>query len=181
MRVGIFCSANNQIDAVYFEKTAELGRWLAQNGHEVVFGGCNLGLMECVARAAVEAGGRTVGVVPGIIEEHGRTSAFVSELVMCKDLNERKALMLGRSDVFVALPGGVGTLDEVFTVVASYSIGYHRKRVVLYNVNGFWNSLIALLKDMDGKGVIRGDWRAYIGVADNLEELQQQMMISTNQ
>jgi len=181
MRVGIFCSANNQIDAVYFEKTAELGRWLAQNGHEVVFGGCNLGLMECVARAAVEAGGHTVGVVPGIIEEHGRTSAFVSELVMCQDLNERKALMLGRSDVFVALPGGVGTLDEVFTVIASYTIGYHRKRVVLYNVNGFWNSLIALLKDMDGKGVIRGDWRTYIGVADNLEELQQQMMISTNQ
>lgn len=173
MRVGIFCSANNTIDEVYFEKAAELGVWLAQNGHEVVSGGCNLGLMECVARAAQTVGGRTIGVVPDIIERHGKVSPHTTEVLRCKNLNERKAIMLEESDVFIALPGGVGTLDEVFTVVASYTIGYHEKHVILYNINGFWDTLIHLLDDMNEKGMIRGDWRTYVGVANHLDELKQ--------
>lgn len=175
MRVGVFCSANNSIDAAFFEKAEELGRWLAAGSHDVVFGGTDLGLMECIAKAAVEAGGRTVGVVPDIVESHGHASKYVTEMVRCRDLNERKALMVERSDVFVALPGGVGTLDEVFTVAAAHTIGYHRKRVILYNINGFWDSAIRLLDDLNEGGMIRGDWRSYIGVADCLEDLERQL------
>lgn len=171
MNIGIFCSANNSIEPVYFEKTAELGRWMGENGHTLVFGGCNMGLMECVAKAVHQAGGHTIGVVPRIIEEGGRTSRFVDEQVNCENLSDRKELLLQHSDVVVALPGGIGTLDEVFTVAASHTIGYHQKPILLYNINGFWDSLIALLNDLSERGMVRGRWRDYILTASTLEEL----------
>ena len=137
----------------------------------VVFGGVNQGLMECLAKAVKEADGETIGVVPSIVEETGRTSQYNDRVLTCNNLSERKQLMLDESDVFIALPGGVGTLDEVFTVAASYTIGYHHKRVILYNINGFWNSTIAMLDDLQQQGMVRGLWRDYICVADNLDEI----------
>ena len=79
--------------------------------------------------------------------------------------------MMDQSDVFIALPGGLGTIDEVFTVAASATIGYHQKPVILYNMKGFWNQLIALLNDLQQKGMIRGEWQQYIKTADSLEEI----------
>jgi hypothetical protein len=173
MKIGVFCSANNQIDAAYFQLTEELGRWAARNGHVIVFGGVNQGLMECVAKAVKEAGGETIGVVPSIVEETGRTSQYNDRVLTCSNLNERKQLMLDESDVFIALPGGVGTLDEVFTVAASYTIGYHHKRVILYNMKGFWDSTIAMLDDLQQRGMVRGQWRDYICVANSLDDIGQ--------
>lgn len=173
MRICIFCSANHQIDPDFFLMTEELGRWAAKKGHVIVFGGVNQGLMECVARATKQAGGHTVGVVPRIVEQTGRVSQFVDESQFCDNLNERKQLMEEQSDVFVALPGGIGTLDEIFTIAAAATIGYHTKRVILFNMKGFWNSLIAMLDDLHTKGVTRKQWRNYITVANSLEELQQ--------
>jgi len=171
MKICIFCSANQQIDPEFFAMTEELGAWVAKNGHSIVYGGVNQGLMECVAKAAKESGGRTIGVVPMLVEKTGRTSDYVDVEIPCDNLTDRKQLMMDQSDVFIALPGGLGTLDEVFTVVASATIGYHRKRVVLYNMKGFWNSLIALLDDLQVKGMIRGDWREYIKTADSIEDI----------
>ena len=172
MKIGVFCSANNQIDAAFFQLTEELGRWAAANGHLVVFGGVNQGLMECLAKAVKEAGGKTLGVVPSIVEETGRTSQYNDRVLTCNNLSERKQLMLDESDVFIALPGGVGTLDEVFTVAASYTIGYHHKRVILYNMLGFWDATIVMLDDLQQRGMIRGKWRDYICVASNIAELE---------
>lgn len=171
MKIGIFCSANDNIEPEFFQKTEELGKWAAQNGHTIVFGGCNMGLMECVAKAAKEAGGMTIGVVPSKVEERGRLSDHLDVHIPCADLSYRKQLLMLQSDTFVALPGGIGTLDEVFTVVASATIGYHAKRVVLYNINGFWDSLISLLDDLSGKGMVRGEWQRHIAVANTFEEL----------
>ena len=171
MNIGVFCSANNQIDAAFFQQTEELGRWVAKSGHQIVFGGVNQGLMECLAKAVKEAGGETLGVVPNIVEETGRTSQYNDRVLTCNNLSERKQLMLDESDVFIALPGGVGTLDEVFTVAASYTIGYHHKRVILYNMKGFWDSTIRMLDDLQQRGMVRGQWRDYICVANNLDEM----------
>ena len=171
MNIGVFCSANNQIDAAFFLQTEELGRWAAKNGHVIVFGGVNQGLMECLAKAVKEAGGKTLGVVPSIVEATGRTSQYNDRVLTCNNLSERKQLMLDESDVFIALPGGVGTLDEVFTVAASYTIGYHHKRVILYNMKGFWDSTIRMLDDLQQRGMVRGQWRDYICVANNLDEM----------
>ena len=171
MKICIFCSANQQIDPEFFSMTEELGTWAAKNGHSIVFGGVNQGLMETVAKAVKENGGRTIGVIPTIVEKSGRISDYVEIEIPCDNLSDRKQLMMDQSDVFIALPGGIGTLDEVFTVVASATIGYHQKTVILYNMKGFWNPLIALLDDLKTKGMIRGDWRQYIKTADSIEEI----------
>lgn len=171
MKIAIFCSANSNIEPVYFGKTQEFGDWIAKNGHSIVFGGCDMGLMECVAKAVSDGGGMTVGVVPSKIEENGHVSQHLSVEIPCDNLSDRKDLMLLKSDIVVALPGGLGTLDEIFTVAAAATIGYHHKKVVLYNINGFWNSLVSLLDDLQGKGMVRGDYRRHILVADTFDEL----------
>ena len=171
MKICVFCSANKQIDPEFFTMTEELGKWAAENGHTIVYGGVNQGLMECVAKAAKEAGGHTIGVVPMIVEKTGRISDFVDVEIPCDNLHDRKQLMEDQSDVFIALPGGLGTLDEIFTIVASATIGYHQKMVILYNMKGFWNNLIALLDDLQDKGMVRGDWQQYIKTTDSIEEI----------
>ena len=171
MKVAIYCSANDNIDPEFFKRTEELGRWLGENGHTVVFGGCNMGLMECVAKSAHDAGGRTIGVIPLIVENRGRKSDYVDIHIPCDSLDDRKSLMVAQSDISIALPGGIGTLDEVFTVLASASIGYHQKKVILYNMKGFWNSLLAMIDDLEGKGMIRNGLRQHLIVADSLEDI----------
>lgn len=172
MNICVFCSANQQIDPDFFEMTKEFGQWAAKEGHAIVYGGVNCGLMECVAKAAHDAGGRTIGVVPRIIEKGGRLSEYVDEKIMCDNLSERKQLMLDQSDVFVALPGGIGTIDEIFTIAASATIGYHNKPVILYNMKGFWDGLISLLDKLQSKGLTRGSWQSYIHVAGSFKELR---------
>lgn len=172
MKICIFCSANANIDPDFFRMTEELGLWAAKNHHSIVYGGVNQGLMECIAKTVFEAGGQTIGIIPSLVEKSGRISDYVSVEVFCDNLSDRKQLMMDQSDVFIALPGGLGTLDEIFTVVASATIGYHQKEVVLYNMKGFWNPLIALLDDLQAKGMIRGDWRRYIKTADSIEEIE---------
>lgn len=171
MNICIFCSANSNIPTEYFERTSELGTWMGANGHTLVFGGCNLGLMECVAKAVHEAKGMTVGVVPTIVEKGGKVSDYVDVKILCDNLSDRKDLMIERSDVIIALPGGVGTLDEIFTVLAAASIGYHNKRVILYNIGGFWDSLIAMLNDLKARGVLRAGFEDTVKVAHSLDEI----------
>ena len=171
MNICIFCSANSNIPTEYFERTSELGTWMGANGHTLVFGGCNLGLMECVAKAVHDAKGMTVGVVPTIVEKGGKVSDYVDVKILCNNLSDRKDLMIERSDVIIALPGGVGTLDEIFTVLAAASIGYHSKRVILYNIGGFWDSLIAMLDDLKTRGVLRAGFDDTMKVAHSLDEI----------
>ena len=173
MRICVFCSANQQLDPDFFAMTEELGRWLATAGHTLVYGGVNSGLMECVARAVKQAGGRTVGVIPKIVEKGGRISDYVDVEIMCDNLSDRKQLMEARSDVFIALPGGIGTIDEVFTIAAAHTIGYHDKRVILYNMKGFWDDLTAMLDRLQQRDMVRGEWRDYIAVANSLEEISE--------
>ena len=194
MNIGIFCSANDNLEREYFDRTEEFGHWCAENGHSIVFGGCNMGLIGCVAEAyyqgfkstsRVQEGsngsrvqngssgtkGNLIGVVPRIVERGGRMSERLTVHIPCDNLSDRKDLLLAHSDVVVALPGGIGTLDEVFTVAAAHTIGYHQKRIILYNIGGFWNTLIELLDDIQQRGMIRGHWKDYISVANSFEEL----------
>lgn len=168
MKIAVFCSANNNISREYFERTTELARWCREEGHTIVFGGCDMGLMGCLA----EEKGSLVGVVPRIIEQGGRVSENLTVHIPCDNLSDRKDLMLLHSDVVVALPGGIGTLDEIFTVAAGHTIGYHHKPIILYNINGFWDSLVALLDDLQQRGMIRGHWTDFIRTANTLEELK---------
>lgn len=171
MKIGVFCSANADIAPDFFRLTRELGAWMAREGHSLVFGGCNLGLMECIAEAVKSGGGTTIGVVPTIVEKGGRTSEHVDVKVLCDNLSDRKDLIINRSDAIIALPGGVGTLDEIFTVLAAASIGYHNKSVILYDMNGFWQPLLAMLEQMRLAGVLRDGFSENLLVAKNLEDI----------
>lgn len=171
-RIGVFCSANENIRRSYFDRTTELGAYIGQRGHQLVFGGCNMGLMECVAKAVKENGGTTLGVVPNKIEEYGAVSKYTDEIVNVNSLGERKEKMTEMSDVIIALPGGLGTLDEIFSVVASTTIGYYNKKVILYNIEGFWDELISLLQDLQERNFIRGRYTDFFLVATNLEQLK---------
>ena len=170
MNICVFCSAND-VAPQYVAAAEKLGRWLGREGQTLVYGGANLGLMEAVARAAHEAGATVVGVVPAILEKTGRASDHIDVRVLCDSLDDRKAIMVERSDLFVALPGGVGTLDEIFTVVAAASIGYHHKRVVLLNIDGFWDSLLAMLDDLQSKGVLRPGLKETLTVVTEVEKV----------
>ena len=172
MKLCIFCSANQQIDPDFFEMSRELGIWAAQQGHAIVFGGHDAGLMHSVSKAAKQAGGRVIGVVPRKVEEMGKLSPWLDVHIPTEDLSDRKSLMMDKSDGFIILPGGIGTLDELFTVAAATTLSYHQKPIVLYNMKGFWNSLIACLDDLQQRGVIRKHWHNYIQVANNLDELK---------
>lgn len=170
-KIGIFCSASDSIAPVYFEKARELGEWMGQNRKTLVYGGANLGLMERVAKAAREKGAFVMGVVPTKLEERGAVSDLLDVTFRVDNLSERKDVMLCESDVLVALPGGVGTLDEVFHVLASASIGYHGKNVIFYNVDGFWDGLLSFMEGLKEQHFARRPWENYYQVADDFNEL----------
>jgi uncharacterized protein (TIGR00730 family) len=169
--IGIFCSASNNIDPVFFRHASELGRWMGENKKTLIYGGANLGLMDCVSRTAKANGSKIIGVVPTRIYEMGWSSAFVDEMIPCKSLTDRKDIMLKRSDVLVALPGGIGTLDEVFHVMAASSLNYHHKKIIFYNVEGFWQDMINFLKQLEIQHFAHHPLDNYYAVANNLEEL----------
>ena len=166
MKICVFCSANEQIAPEFFAAAEELGQWIATSGHTLVYGGVNQGLMEQVARAAHHGGARTIGVIPSMVEKSGRISQFVDVEILCDNLTDRKQMMMDQGDVFVALPGGIGTLDEVFTMAASATIGYHHKTLVLYNVRGFWNPLVSMLNQLAASGMMRNPWSTIIKIVD---------------
>ena len=170
-KIGIFCSASTDIAPVYMETARQLGVWIGQQKKTLIYGGSNMGMMEVVSRAAHQEGGMVMGVVPTKLEEKGAVSDCLDITFRTENLSDRKDVMLRESDILVALPGGVGTLDEVFHVMAAATIGYHRKKVVFYNVDGFWDGLIDFLNELEAKGFTRGSLSAYYAQANNIEEL----------
>ncbi|WP_321519653.1 TIGR00730 family Rossman fold protein [uncultured Bacteroides sp.] len=170
-KIGIFCSASQTIDDVYFQKTKELGKWMGEQGKTLVYGGANMGLMECVALTVKQGGGNIIGVIPAKLEENERVSSLPDRFLHTKNLSDRKDLMLAESDVLIALPGGIGTLDEIFHVMASASIGYHSKKIIFYNINGFYNELLTILSMFEEKQFTRHKLSHYYDVANTFNEL----------
>ena len=170
--IAVFCSAATDIYSKFFEQTTLLGRWIGQQGYRLVYGGACLGLMDCVARSAKEAGGSILGVVPDKLVERGIVSTLLDETIHVHNLGARKEVMLRECDVFIALPGGLGTLDEVLHVLGEGSIGYHVKPVILYNISGCWDSLLALLDNLRDQRLLRHDLTNLLFVAHSLEEIE---------
>lgn len=148
-----------------------MGRLIAQRGDTLVFGGCSLGLMNSIAGEVKAFGGVTVGIVPQKVEQRNAVFEGLDVKIPCSDLTDRKALFMAKSDVFVALPGGIGTLDEVFTVMAQKTIGYMDKPLVLLNIDHFFDTLLLVLDEMQASGFIRGDYHKHVSTASSVEEL----------
>lgn len=172
MKIAVFCSANDNIDQDFFKIAEELGQWMAENGHQLIYGGANCGLMERIGKVVCENNGRTIGFIPAILEQKKKKSQYVNVEIPCNNLSDRKELMISQCDIAIALPGGIGTIDEIFTLIASNLMGYHDKSIILFNAKGFWNSLIKMLDALSGQNMIRGDWHNTVLVANNLKELK---------
>lgn len=170
-KIAVFCSASDAIAPVFMEKAKELGTWLGQHRKWLIYGGSNTGLMEVLAKSAKENGAMIMGVVPTKLEENGRVSDLLDVTFHSVNLSDRKDIMVQEAEVMVALPGGIGTLDEVFHVMASCSIGYHDKRVIFYNIEGFWNDILAFLERLEEQHFAHRPLKNYFEVANTLDEL----------
>lgn len=170
-KIAVFCSASNHIDPIYAQKATELGHWMGKHNKWLVYGGSNQGLMDVIAKAAKESGSMLMGVVPTKLEERGAVSSLLDVTFRSVNLSDRKDIMLQEADVMVALPGGVGTLDEIFHVMAAATIGYHEKKVILYNINGFWDGIIQFLDGLEKQHFAHRPLNNYFSVANTFEEL----------
>ena len=160
--VCVFCGSRPGNDLAHAASAAELGTALAAAGLRLVYGAGDIGLMGAVARAAIAAGGRTLGVIPGHLvplEARGRPAA---DAIVTETMHERKKVMFMNADAIVALPGGPGTLDELFEVLTWRQLGLHEKPVLLLNVNGYWDPLLALLDHVVGHGFVDPSFLGYL-------------------
>jgi uncharacterized protein (TIGR00730 family) len=151
-RVCVYCGSAGAVGERYRAAARDLGNALAAAGFEVVFGGGRIGLMGLLADAALDAGGRVVGVIPGALRDAELAHPGLSELVITGSMHERKRVMAERSDAFAVLPGGIGTLDEMFEIVTWRQLGLHDKPVFVVDIDGYWQKLRALLDHLVAHG-----------------------------
>ena len=157
--VCVFCGSNSGARDSYAEAAREVGRALAERGLSLVYGGAAVGLMGALAGAALEAGGTVIGVMPKALIEREIAHAGLSELHEVRSMHERKAMMADRSDAFLALPGGAGTLEETFEAWTWAQLGHHAKPVGLLNVDGFFDALLTFLDHQCRERFIRREHR----------------------
>lgn len=169
--VCVFCGSSSGTAPGPTRMAEALGRSLAERGIDLVYGGASVGLMGAVADAALAAGGRVVGVIPHGLFTREVAHRGLTELHEVGSMHERKALMYDRSDAFVALPGGFGTLDELFEAVTWSQLGLHAKPAALLDVDGFWEPLVAQLDRMVEGGLLRPQNRALLSVHRSASEV----------
>lgn len=153
--VCVYCGSGFGTDPVFEAAARALGRHLAEAGIALVYGGGNVGLMGTVARAVLDHGGHVTGIIPDFLKSRERMLDAVQETIVVSDMHTRKQLMFDRADAFVALPGGIGTLEELVEQLTWAQLGQHRKPIMLLSVNGFWDPLITLIDHMRAHGFIR--------------------------
>jgi uncharacterized protein (TIGR00730 family) len=174
-RLAVYCGSASPADPVYIETARDVGRSLAERGIGVVYGGGRLGLMGAVADAALDAGGEVIGVIPQALVDAEVAHRGCTELRVVADMHERKRLFTDLSDGFVTLPGGVGTMDELWEAVSWAQLGYHEKPVGLLNVAGFYDGLIAFNATMIKVGFVRAQHAGILIADDSLDALLDKM------
>lgn len=167
----VYCGANAGERPDYADAARRTAAVLAARDIELVYGGGSIGLMGVLADAALAAGGRVVGVIPEHLNEREIAHAGLSELHVVRSMHERKALMMQRADAFIALPGGLGTLEELFEILTWAQLGLHRKPVGLLDVRGYFDPLLAQLDRMVEERFLRAEHRALLTVAAEPEVL----------
>jgi len=177
--VGLFASANDSLPQRLLEAAEATGAGLARLGHTLVYGGSSRGLMGAAARGAVAAGGRVIGVMPRHLVGRERMASDIAELHLVETLAERKQRMADLSDLFLVLPGGVGTLDEALEMITWYDIGLSRKPTLFIDVDGFWRDFVRMMEGLRARGVLRpeveGAWSVLPDVPAALEAVAKRL------
>jgi uncharacterized protein (TIGR00730 family) len=176
--VAVSCASADGAHPAYRAAAADLGRALAQCNVGVVYGGANVGLMQAVAEAALAAGGRVVGVIPTLLADLEVAHDGLTELHVTETMHTRKALIGERSDAFIALPGGFGTFEELFEVLAWQTLNIHAKPVLLLNTHGFYDLLLTFLDFCVTEGMLSQQKREIVLLADTVDEALRTLGIS---
>jgi uncharacterized protein (TIGR00730 family) len=167
----VYCGSGPGTNPRFVEAAKLLGKSLAENGIRLVYGGGSIGLMGAVATSALDHGGSVMGIIPDFLTARENALTRVQEMVVTPDMHERKRLMFERSDAFVALPGGIGTLEELVEQLTWQQLGRHTKPVLLANIDGFWEPLLALLAHMRATEFIRPSLSVDILKAERVEDI----------
>ena len=154
MNLAVFCASAQNIDGCYKEAAKELGKLIGCSGWELIYGGTDVGLMKIVADSTISNGGKVTGIIPTCILERGVGAKGLEHLVVVSDMKERKAMMRAEADVFIALPGGWGTLEEIIETITLKQLGEHQKPIIFLNISGFYDDLFACIANMTQKGFI---------------------------
>ncbi len=176
--VCVFCGSRSGSPAVYADAARHLGTLLAGRGVGLVYGAGHIGLMGVLADAALAAGGRVIGVIPKKLVDRESAHHALTELLVVDTMHQRKALMAERSDAFLALPGGYGTLDETFEILTSAQLGLHAKPVGLLNVAGFFDGLLAWLDHAGREGFLKPKHRDLLAVDDDADRLLHRLQVA---
>ena len=174
-RITVFCASSFGTEKIYEEQAIALGKTLAEQNIELVYGGANVGLMGAVADGALNAGGKVIGVLPNFLRSKEIAHLGLTELILVESMHERKTKMNELCDGVIALPGGFGTLEELFEMLTWAQLGLHKKPIAILNVNGFYDALIELLQTMTEKGLLKEVNQKMLLVSDTIDDLLYQM------
>jgi len=169
--VCIYCGSSGRVDERYKAATMELGKLLAGKGYDLVYGGGLTGLMGIAAEAFMQQGARVVGVIPGHLVRKEVAHEGLTELHVVETMHERKKIMVDRSDAFLILPGGLGTMDEFFEAFTWWQLGLHDKPIVIVNIDGFWDKLLDLLSHLAAEGFCSQAHLNHLIVVDKVGEV----------
>lgn len=173
--ITVFCASSFGTDPVFEQQAFRLGQKLAKNDIQLIYGGAQVGLMGAVANGALSCGGKVTGVLPHFLQTKEIAHSGLTALILTESMHERKTKMDSLSDGVIALPGGFGTLEELFEILTWGQLGLHKKPVALLNVNGFYDELISFIDTMVYKGLLKAANRDMLLVADNIDALLDMM------
>ncbi len=173
MNITVYLGANEGNDPALRKSVRELGHWIGSDGNSLVYGGSKTGLMGEIAQSVLDAGGKVTGVEPQFFMDEGFQYDGLTELIVTKDMAERKTKMIELGDAFIAFPGGTGTLEEIAEVMSKVSLKQLTAPCILYNLNGYYDSLKTLLQQMIAKGLSSEERQQGIYFAENLEQIKQ--------
>src|ERR1700726_4213270 len=169
--VCVYCGSGPGTNPRFVEAAIALGKALAENGIRLVYGGGSIGLMGAIAKSVLDHGGTVTGIIPDFLTTRENALKRVQEMIVTPDMHERKRLMFERSEAFVALPGGIGTLEELVEQLTWQQLGRHCKPILLANINGFWEPLLDLLAHMRATAFIRASLAVNILKAERVEDI----------
>jgi uncharacterized protein (TIGR00730 family) len=172
MNIVVYLGSNEGHNPIYKEKVEELGTWIGKNGHTLVYGGSNCGLMGRLAAAVQKEKGKVIGVEPGFFIEEGFAQRELTELIVTKNMSERKQKMIQLGEAFIAFPGGVGTLEEVSEVMTLTFLDKLNYPVMIYNLNGYYDKLLDALEYMAEEGFLPRENLEKIHIVKDLEEIE---------
>ena len=168
----VYCGSSPGTDPAFVETARGFGKILAASGVRLIYGGASIGLMGALASAVIDHGGAVTGVIPEFLTASERPQRLAQELIVTPDMHERKRTMFERADAFVALPGGLGTLEELVEQLTWAQLGRHKKPILIANINGFWDPLVGLIAHMRGLGLVPPAARGVnLLVAERVEEI----------